>query len=98
MDDENSFDHKRLGHFVEASFQVDMSSFIECSCKGTRDWITDRNDFMIERIIIMGVDKSPHSITLNGHNLEFLFDQKKQAVVIKKPNVSAISDWKIHLK
>ena len=98
MDDENSFDHKRLGHFVEASFQVDMSSFIECSCKGTKDWITDRNDFMIERIIIMGVDKSPHSITLNGHNLEFLFDQKKQAVVIKKPNVSAISDWKIHLK
>jgi mannosyl-oligosaccharide alpha-1,3-glucosidase len=98
MDDENSFDHERFGHFIEASFQVDMDASIKCSCKGNRDWIKDANDFMIERIIIMGVKQSPLSVSLDGHDLEFLFDQKKQAVVIKKPNVSAISDWEINLK
>jgi len=97
MDDEISFDHERKGHFGEAIFSVDMKTSITNRVNADSQWITDEtiNAREIERIIIMGVEKSPQKLLLGGIPLSFNYDSKSKKLAIRKPNVAASSDWEI---
>ena len=48
----------------------------------------------IERIIIMGLSRPPKEIKDNASNpFEFEFDATTKILIIKKPGVSALTDW-----
>ena len=99
MDDENSFDHKVKGYFGEANFSVDMEKSIRNKVSVNTQWATEEiiNSRMIERIIIMGVQEAPVSMSLGSEHLNFSYDEESNIVIVKKPNVSALNDWEINL-
>ena len=58
MDNEHSFDHDRKGCFGLANFSVDWNGFIRNEVSADSEWATEeiRNNRMVERIVVMGVD------------------------------------------
>lgn len=102
IDDENTFDHEKKGEFCQASFAADLdeTKVIE-NTVSTLDptWITDdvKKNRMVERLIIMGMEKAPISLNLGSEILNFTYDETSKVLVVRKPNVSAVSDWKISI-
>ena len=100
MDDEDTFDHERKGFYAEARLSVDMTSSIRCKVEGSDEWIGGQSSDvrMIERVIIMGLDKAPQDISVDSQKLDFVYDDEKKVLVVRKPNVSALKDWEISLR
>jgi alpha 1,3-glucosidase len=102
MDDEVSFDHDRRKNLALASFSVDFSSGnIANSVNVGSGWTETVSDLaagrMVERIIVMGVDTAPKSISMAKEQLQFDYSAKSRVLVIRKPNVSALKNWQINI-
>lgn len=106
MDDEETFAHERSGEYGLATFSVDLQS---SSGSGkmqndvtlgegwkddsTREALVEGRN--IERIIIMGLSRPPKKIKDNNASnpVEFEFDATTKILIVKRPGVSALSDW-----
>ena len=55
------------------------------------------NSRMIERVVVMGVEKSPKEIRIKGESrtLDFNYNHEKKVLTVRKPNLSAINVWEI---
>lgn len=103
MDDEETFGYDRRGEFGEASFVADFKdgSISNTVHVGT-GWISMVDDLktnrMIERIVVMGVKKSPKKITLGAVDIEFQYDSASKVLVLRKPEVSALEQWTMNIE
>ena len=102
MDDEETFGYQTRAENANATFTADFSSdegFLKNEVTVGSGWTehVDNlvNDRQIERIIIMGMKKSPKSISLGQASLEFSYNAGSSLVVVRKPEVPAISEWSI---
>jgi alpha 1,3-glucosidase len=97
MDDEDSFDHKRKGYFAIANISADISNYIRSEVKGNKEWIRSQptSNRMIERIVVMGIEKSPKRVGNGSFNLQFDYNDEAGILVIRKPGLSALEDWEI---
>ena len=109
MDDEHTFNHEKNEEYCEALFTASMVDdkqkvmMIENKISSHGSSITNEtiSSRMVERIIIMGVDKSPISIKVvrggSEEELNFTYDVESKVLVVKKPNVSAVREWEIQI-
>lgn len=101
MDDEESFGYERRGEFAEASFSADLKNgSISNAVHVGPGWvpIVDglKSHRMVERIVIMGVKKSPKMIAGGeGGTIDFEYDSTSKVLVLRKPLVSALEPWQI---
>lgn len=101
MDDEESFGYERRGEFAEASFSADLKNgSISNTVHVGPGWvpIVDglKSHRMVERIVIMGVKKSPKTIAGGeGGTIDFEYDSTSKVLVLRKPLVSALEPWQI---
>jgi alpha 1,3-glucosidase len=106
MDDEDTFGYGKRNEYASATVTADLSS----SSTGTianaitigSGWseFADKlaGDRMVERIIIMGVDAHPKSISVrDGPDLEFTYAPHSNTVIIRKPELSAMAEWTISI-
>lgn len=102
VDDEHSFDYKRKAQFRIANFDVDFNDdgFIKnvMTDGSSSTELFKSTNHMIERIILMGVERSPSSLTVRSTALDFQFNEESNIVVIRKPNISAVDNWAISVK
>jgi hypothetical protein len=59
--------------------------------------MTEETNRMIERIIVMGVEKRPSSVDELGESLGFTHDSNAQILVIRKPQLSALAEWEVKI-
>jgi len=102
MDDETTFNHVNKGEFAIAEFTTEINGkngYIRNSAIVGEGWkgISEETNKMIERIIVMGVDKHPSSVDEVGENLGFTHDSNAQVLVIRKPELSALVDWEVRI-
>ena len=102
MDDEETFDHATQEQYALSTFDADFSQprcSIQCTVKVGAGWSGSLQDMiadrMVERIIVMGVEKSPKSITVNGADIDFNYESGSKVLVLRKPNVSTLKEWEI---
>lgn len=100
MDDEESFAYQRKGEFGIAFFAANLKDgFISNTVDVGPGWASQvedlKNKRMIERIIVMGVKKAPSAISADGETIRFDYDSASNILVLRKPNVSALSEWRI---
>ena len=106
MDDEESFAYQRKFEHANATFTADFSdsksSTLLSSVSIGSGWVdfvdslaTDR---MVERIIVMGVAKSPKKIVCDGEEIDFNYNARSRLLVLRKPEVSAMAEWSISLQ
>ena len=57
-----------------------------------------KNNRMIERIIIIGFSNGPTTISTPSGLIEFEHDPIAKVLVLRKPGVSALSDWEIKIQ
>eukprot|EP00531_Pseudo-nitzschia_arenysensis_P000619 CAMPEP_0116152546 /NCGR_PEP_ID=MMETSP0329-20121206/20731_1 /TAXON_ID=697910 /ORGANISM="Pseudo-nitzschia arenysensis, Strain B593" /LENGTH=1061 /DNA_ID=CAMNT_0003649319 /DNA_START=135 /DNA_END=3317 /DNA_ORIENTATION=- len=98
MDDENTFDYQTNKEFASAEFSIEIGEkygYLRNSVKRGEGWkdISDDSNRMIERIIIMGVEKHPSSVDEVGESLGFTHDSNAHVLVVRKPDLSAMADW-----
>lgn len=108
MDDETTFDHEKRNNYGVATFSSDLGSSIiiqNSVALGNQGALLESNGSrMIERIVIMGIASEPKEISLttlispNETPIEFQFDEASKILVIRKPDVSALEQWKINFK
>lgn len=104
MDDEESFGYTKRQEYALAVFTADLSAG-KLSNKVTvgSGWTSQTSsmagDRMVERIVIMGLKKSPKRIVLAGSDEElgFVFNSDQKVVTIRKPEVSALLEWEIQI-
>jgi mannosyl-oligosaccharide alpha-1,3-glucosidase len=99
MDDEETFAHTLRDEYAVATFSFD-GSVISNSVTVGKGWnskITDlmKNSRMVERIVLMGIETSPSSITSGDRSIDFEYDAVTKVLVLRKPEVTAILEWKI---
>jgi alpha 1,3-glucosidase len=104
MDDEVTFNHERNAEFVMATFTADFSrsvSIIENTVTVGDGWKTAVEEIahsrLVERIVVMGLQKPPSNIDIGGETLGFTYDSKAKVLVIRKPEVSAMKDWEMKI-
>jgi alpha 1,3-glucosidase len=100
MDDEETFAYVRQGAYGVASFSADFTNgFIRNTVDVGPGWASEVKDLkskkMIERIIVMGVKKAPTNVSADGEAVSFDYDSASNILVLRKPNVSALSEWRI---
>lgn len=100
MDDEHSFDHMKINYFGQAKFSIDIKESIQNIVTNAESiWVrNDAENRMIERIIVMGCEKSPKSLLLSDTYLDFNYDASLRTLIVRKPNISALSDWKVEIQ
>jgi mannosyl-oligosaccharide alpha-1,3-glucosidase len=102
MDDETTFNHIKKNEFASATFTVKMngnSGSIRNVVSLGHGWtnVAPEATRMIERIIIMGVQKHPSSVDEIGESLGFTHDSNADVLIIRKPEISALKDWEIKI-
>lgn len=104
MDDEETFAHLTNDDYAEANFSADFSSnaaTISNSASVGDGWIDGvlamSTDRAIERIVIMGLDNEPKSISQDGDEVYFHFDAESRLLILRKPYVSAVLDWELSI-
>jgi len=102
MDDENTFNYARKNEFASSDFSVVISGdygYIRNSATVGDGWkgIAEDANKMIERIIVMGVEKHPSSVHEVGESLGFTHDSNAHVLVIRKPELSALVDWEVKI-
>ncbi|XP_022081306.1 neutral alpha-glucosidase AB-like isoform X2 [Acanthaster planci] len=99
MDDGHSLDFKSgFFQYKHISFQnnVIQSRSLDMNARyKTKSWL--------ERVVVLGMEKSPSSIQLSGdlietHNVEFSFNEDSKVLVIRKPEVNMATDWVMTLR
>jgi alpha 1,3-glucosidase len=101
MDDEESFGYRTRSEFATATFSADLEGAKTLSNtvtigSGWENKVDDMlKDRMIERIVIMGVSASPAKVTVQGRVVEYSFSEQSNLLVLRKPQVSALSNWNI---
>ena len=105
MDDEETFDHEKKAEYAIATFTADFSGptatikhvvDLGAGWASHVDTLTDA--YIIERVIIMGVQEAPNSADIGSTALGFTYDSNAKVLVIRKPNISAIADWEMIVK
>lgn len=100
IDDEHSFDHENQKHYGLALFSVDWKSAFRNEVTTESDWAMNedvRSNHMIERIVVMGVDKEPKSLIQQSKPLDFDYDAETSILIIRQPLVSALTEWEIRI-
>jgi len=102
MDDENTFNYMNKNEYASAKFTVEIGGeygYIRNSATVGEGWkgISEERNKMIERIIIMGVEKHPQSVNEVGESLGFTHDSNAHVLVIRKPELSALIDWELKI-
>jgi len=102
MDDENTFNYVKRNEFATAQFSVGFNEkhgYIRNKVSLGKGWqgLSEHSDRMIERVIIMGVDKHPSSVDEVGESLGFTHDSNAHVLVIRKPELSALTDWEVKI-
>lgn len=105
MDDEESFDHERKAEYALATFTADFSSntaSISNSVDLGDGWAGHLDAvphaFTIERIIVMGVQEPPNRVDVGSSTLGFTYDSQAKVLVIRRPSISALSNWEMIVK
>ena len=105
IDDETTFDHEKKGDYAVAKFSSDWgdaSTAIQNIVQiGSENAVIPNNKEarMIERIVIMGLDKEPAAIVSStGTSMEFQYDSSSKVLVIRKPGVSALDNWTLNVQ
>ena len=105
MDDETTFEHEKSGDYAIAKFTSDWgeaSIAIQNVVQvGSEDAAISKNKEarMIERIVVMGLDKEPPRIEAStGALMEFQYDGSSKILVIRKPEISAFNGWTLSIK
>ena len=101
MDDEESFGYQQRFEFANSTLTADFSPSRMGSIRNTVSigsvWVDSVDslapDRIVERIIVMGVPKSPKTITCEGKVIEFTFNAKSKVLVVRKPELSAMLEW-----
>lgn len=99
MDDEETFAHQRKDEFAEAQFSANLGGDGTITNKVTvgAGWTENVAELLdqrtIERIVIMGISRPPTKISVGDSDVEFIFNESSKVLVIRKPGVSALSDW-----
>jgi len=98
MDDENTFDYDRKEYFAQANFEVEIEQYIRCVATGNVEWLTSQpsSSRRIERILIMGVQKSPTSIMWGSKPIEFQYNEQNLVLALKV-DLSALQSWDLSL-
>lgn len=102
MDDENTFNYARKNEFACANFTIEMNvkyGYIRNVPMVGEGWkgISEDANKMIERIIVMGVEKHPSRVDEAGESLGFTHDSNAHVLVIRKPELSALVDWEVKI-
>jgi len=100
LDDEHSMEYEKGGYSL-ATLTADFTSGKVYNRVKTGDlWIGKSHDDlgMVERIVIMGVEKSPQSIEHNEKSISFQTFPKIKVIVIKLPSVNVLENWDINIK
>lgn len=102
MDDETTFNHVRKSAFASAEFTADLSGtsgYVRNEASIGSGWkdMSEKSNRMIERIVIMGVEKHPKTVDEIGETLGFTHDSNTQILVIRKPQLSAMVDWEVKI-
>lgn len=101
MDDEETFGYKKRAEFADATFTANFGSqgklsnavVVGAGFSNVADMVGDR---MVERIIVMGVEKPPSKLsTEDGRVLSFDHKAEDRLLVIRKPELSALNNWTI---
>lgn len=104
MDDETTFDHKKRDKYGVATFRSDLGSsiIIQNSVELGRGEVLEHveDTRMIERIVVMGASKPKEILltlmsSINDIPIEFQYEDESKTLVIRKPKVSALKEWKI---
>jgi len=98
VDDEHSFDYRK-GEYYVANFNIDGGMFVN-NVYGNGTKIQAPDQYQIERIFIMGMKQEPKIVQHfmdddSKINLDFNYHTKHQLLLIRKPLLSAVNDWKI---
>ena len=97
MDDEHSFNYERKKEYSVAKFTVKDGNTIRNDVSIVSSW--SDYDRTIERIIVMGVTDAPTNVSVNeGRVLSFDYDPIKKILLIRKPELSAATNWTIHIE
>jgi mannosyl-oligosaccharide alpha-1,3-glucosidase len=101
MDDEETFGHAKREEFAEATFAADFSGLstiknVVTTGAGWKQTVeTMEMDRMIERFVVMGVEREPTAISAGKRALEFEYVADAKILVIHKPSLSALQEWVI---
>jgi mannosyl-oligosaccharide alpha-1,3-glucosidase len=109
MDDEETFGYQRKFEQANATFTADFggskaantrTATMSCSVSIGSGWVDSvsislATHRMVERIIVMGVTKSPKKITRESESIRFTFSPESQLLVLHKPDISALAEWSI---
>jgi alpha 1,3-glucosidase len=102
MDDEETFDHERNAEYALASFSADFSSksgiisnAVELGVGWAGHLEAVPDGFIIERIIVMGVQEAPNSVDVGSKTLGFTYDSHAKVLVIRRPTISALANWEM---
>lgn len=103
IDDEVSFDHAKKAEYVLADLSADFSDKkmsvitntveVGAGWEGTIDSMA--SGYLVERVIVMGLQTAPSSIDVGGVPAGFTYNIDSKILVIRKPGVSAVKMWQI---
>ena len=105
MDDEVTFNFDTRDEYALATFEarfeetsasITNSVYVGMGWKNSLDQIEHQR--LIERIVVMEVSQPPSSISVNKEPLGFTYDNEAKVLVIRKPGISAVLEWKIDIK
>lgn len=103
MDDEETFGYERRDEFGEASFSANFQEgYISNSVEIGKGWSSQIDDLknhrMVERIVVMGLAQAPSKFSVGEQIIDFEHDPESEILVLRKPNVSALSEWRITIQ
>lgn len=99
IDDGHSYDNIEKNNYGLSTVTMDWNaSVIKNTVSIGLGWDNDemKNNHMVERIIIMGVEKRPRSLSIDSRDLDYIYDFSKKVLIVRKPNVSILVDWVIN--
>jgi len=105
MDDEETFDHETKAEYALATFSADFSgetARITNNVDLGAGWAGHLNDvaggYLIERIIVMGIQQAPSSVDVGSKTFGFTYDSHANVLVIRKPEIPAVTAWEMTVK
>eukprot|EP01132_Coremiostelium_polycephalum_P008341 gene8341-10246_t len=94
VDDEHTFDYQK-GSYLYKSFTYKDQSLTMSDISGNSKF---KNSNVIERIVILGLDKTPSKVEVDGKSLGFEFDKTTNSLTIRKPDLPISSNWKLNIR
>ena len=105
MDDEETFAHEVSAAYGLSALSIDLQNNsgtmkneveVGAAWKDDSTWQALVGGRSIERIIIMGLSRSPKKIKADStDSVQFEFDAATKILIIKQPGVSALTNWSL---